>query len=41
MNEEKAYEKLQEILRLAEELKKAGMYSTDEIVEEIRTRLDE
>jgi hypothetical protein len=41
MNEEKAYEKLQELLGLAEELKNAGRYSTDEIIDEIRTRLGE
>lgn len=41
MNEEKAYEKLQELLGLAEELKNAGRYSTDEIIDEIRQRLGE
>jgi hypothetical protein len=39
MNETKAYEKLQELLWLAEELEKSGHYSADEIVEEIKNRL--
>ena len=41
MNEEKAYDKLQEMLQLAEELRQAGAYTCEELIEEIRLRLNE
>jgi hypothetical protein len=40
MNENEAYEKLQELLRLADELSTSGHYGTDEIIEEVKNRLD-
>lgn len=41
MTEEKAYEKLQEMLGLAEELKNSGHYSAEEIHNEIKSRIGE
>jgi hypothetical protein len=41
MTEEKAYEVLQELLNLAEDLKNSGYYSAEEIHDEVRTRIGE
>lgn len=41
MNDIAAYEKLQELLALAEELKESGYYTSAEIVDEIRQRIGE
>jgi len=41
MNEEQAYEALQNLLAIAEELTKAGHYSASEIRDEIRERCGE
>lgn len=40
MNEYEAYEKLQDILTLAEELIRSEHYVVEEIVAEIKNRLD-
>ncbi len=40
MNTNEAYSKLQELLWLAEELKDSGRYTREEIIEEIKSRLD-
>lgn len=40
MNEEQAYEKLQELLGLAEELSASGHYTREDILDEIESRLD-
>ncbi len=40
MTEEKAYGKLQEMLSLADELNNSGHYSAEEIVDEIKNRLN-
>ena len=41
MTDEKAYETLQDLLALAEELKNSGHYSAEEILDEVRTRIGE
>jgi hypothetical protein len=41
VSEQEAYEKLQELLGMAEELKASDYYSTEEIIEEINHRLGE
>ena len=40
MNEEESYEKLQDLLDLAQEVCKAGFYSAEDILDEIRSRLE-
>jgi len=41
MNEEEAYEELQELLALAEHLENSGRYSLEEIINEIKYRIDQ
>ena len=41
MNETEAYQKLQELLTLAESLLESGHYSSEEIQDEIRQRIGE
>ena len=41
MTEDQAFEKLQKILSLAEELNDSGKYCADEIINEIRNRIGE